>query len=90
MVIAGALLLGLALRGRALVLLLVVPAYYLCAQSALSTEYRYILAIHYFLFALAAVTLFCAGLTVKQMTQRVTRRLKNQRAGVSGLSVKPE
>jgi hypothetical protein len=64
LVVAGVLLLGLARRGRALVVLLAVPAYYLCAQSALSTEYRYILAIHYFLFVIAAATLYCAGTTV--------------------------
>jgi hypothetical protein len=44
----------------ALIILLVVPAYYLCFQSALHTEYRYVLAIHYFLFVLVAVTLCCA------------------------------
>jgi hypothetical protein len=45
-------------RGRnALIILLIVPAYYLCIQSALHTEYRYVLAIHYFLFVLVAVAL---------------------------------
>lgn len=66
LVIAGMILLGLARRGRAFVILLAVPAYYICAQSALSTEYRYILAIHYFLFVAAAVTFYCAGALVKQ------------------------
>lgn len=55
-VIVGMLLLCLASRARAAVLLLAVPVYYLCIQSALSTEYRHILAIHYFLFITAAVT----------------------------------
>lgn len=45
----------------ALVILLVVPAYYVCVQSALHTEYRYVLAIHYFLFVLVAVALSYAG-----------------------------
>ncbi len=49
-------------RRRALVLLLVVPVYYMCVQSALHTEYRYVLAIHYFLFTLAACALYRAGL----------------------------
>lgn len=49
-------------RREAIILLLVVPAYYLCAQSALHTEYRYVLAIHYFLFVLVAVTLHQAGI----------------------------
>jgi hypothetical protein len=50
-------------RGRrgTIIILLVVPAYYLCAQSALHTEYRYVLAIHYFLFVLVAVSLSHAG-----------------------------
>ncbi|HKR00855.1 MAG TPA: hypothetical protein VJT09_09280, partial [Pyrinomonadaceae bacterium] len=44
-----------------ILLLLVVPAYYLAVQSALHTEYRYVLAIHYFLFILVAVALHAAG-----------------------------
>lgn len=59
LVIAGAILLSLAGRRRALVVLLAVPAYYLCFQSALSTEYRYILAIHYFLFIMSASAVYC-------------------------------
>jgi hypothetical protein len=42
---------------RALLVLLAVPVYYLCAQSALHTEYRYVLVVHHFLFVLAAVSL---------------------------------
>lgn len=57
----GVILLGLAHRGRALAILLIIPVYYLLAQSPLHTEYRYILAIHYFLFAIAAVTIYWAG-----------------------------
>jgi hypothetical protein len=37
-----------------LAFLLAVPFYYFCTQSALHTEYRYVLVIHYFLFVLAA------------------------------------
>ena len=40
-----------------LAILLVVPCYYFCTQSALHTEYRYVLVIHYFLFVLAALAL---------------------------------
>ncbi|MCA1635256.1 MAG: hypothetical protein LC802_16590 [Acidobacteria bacterium] len=47
--------------GRTLLVLLTVPVYYFCAQSALHTEYRYVLVIHYFLFVLAAVSLCRAG-----------------------------
>jgi Dolichyl-phosphate-mannose-protein mannosyltransferase len=69
LVVAGLLLLGLARRGRALLMLLAVPAYYLCVQSALSTEYRYTLAIHYFLFVIAATALYCASLPVVQLAR---------------------
>lgn len=40
-----------------LALLLAVPFYYFCVQSALHTEYRYILALHYFLLVLVATAL---------------------------------
>jgi 4-amino-4-deoxy-L-arabinose transferase-like glycosyltransferase len=46
---------------QSLALLLVVPFYYFCLQSALHTEYRYVLVIHYFLFVLAAVGLYSIG-----------------------------
>ncbi|MEO7971062.1 MAG: hypothetical protein ABI698_07180, partial [bacterium] len=38
--------------------ILVVPCYYFCTQSALHTEYRYVLVIQYFLFLLAAVAIY--------------------------------
>jgi hypothetical protein len=41
-----------------LAILLVVPCYYFFTQSALHTEYRYVLVIHYFLFVLAAVAIY--------------------------------
>jgi len=59
--VAGFVLLWRAGRRRALVLLLAVPVYYLCVQSALHTEYRYVMAMHYFLFVLAAASLYGAG-----------------------------
>ena len=42
---------------RTLILLLLVPAYYVIFQSALHTERRYVIAIHYFTLILAAVFL---------------------------------
>ena len=45
---------------------LIVPLYYLCVQSAFHTEYRCILPMQYFLFAVAAVALvviFSGGAT---------------------------
>lgn len=60
LVAVGIALLILARRGRTLLILLVVPLYYLTLQSPLHTEYRYILAIHYFLFIMAGVTVYFA------------------------------
>lgn len=69
--LAGLSLLIRARRRRALALLLVVPAYYLIIQSALHTEYRYVLAIHHFLFILAAVTLHHAGIYLWRLAQKI-------------------
>ena len=69
-------LLLLARRGRALVILLVVPLYYLTLQAPLHTEYRYILAIHYFLFVMAGVTLGCFGTALVQTSRWVKRNSK--------------
>ena len=71
LVIAGVILLALARHRRSLVILLAVPVYFLCTQSALHTEYRYILSIHYFLFIMAGVTLYCAGAAIGQISARV-------------------
>ncbi|MEK6323700.1 MAG: glycosyltransferase family 39 protein [Acidobacteriota bacterium] len=62
LIIAGIALLAIARRGRALLTLLAVPVYYIVTHAPFSTEYRYILAIHCFLFVTGAVTLYCAGL----------------------------
>lgn len=40
----------------ALAFMLVVPAYFICVQSLLHTEYRYVLAIQYFLLVLVAAS----------------------------------
>jgi hypothetical protein len=73
LVVGGVLLLALGRRGRALAVLLAVPIYYLLVQSALSTEYRYILAIHYFLFVVAGVTIGCLGSALRQASRAVVR-----------------
>jgi 4-amino-4-deoxy-L-arabinose transferase-like glycosyltransferase len=65
--VAGLFILLRERRRRALVLLLAVPAYYLCAQSPLHTEYRYVLAVHYFLFVVAAVALCRAWLAARRV-----------------------
>jgi hypothetical protein len=46
---------------QSLAILLVVPFYYFCTQSALHTEYRYVLVIHYFFFVLAALAVYTIG-----------------------------
>jgi hypothetical protein len=74
-VILGIALLALARRRSVLVIVLAVPVYYLCAQSALSTEYRYILGIHYFLFMTAAVTLHCFGAAAGQVSRMAAKLL---------------
>ncbi|MGI8837438.1 MAG: ArnT family glycosyltransferase [Pyrinomonadaceae bacterium] len=54
-----------------LALLGVVPIYYMCVQSALWTEFRYILSMHYFLFIFAAVGF---GALVSALRRRFLRR----------------
>ncbi|MFL6229007.1 MAG: ArnT family glycosyltransferase [Pyrinomonadaceae bacterium] len=55
--VCGAWLLARERRHRALCVLLCVPAYYLCFQSIVHTEYRYTLAINFSIFAFAAFAL---------------------------------
>jgi hypothetical protein len=46
-------------RRAALVILLVVPICFFTVQSAVHTEYRYVIAVTYFLFAFAGVAISC-------------------------------
>ncbi|HEX8118885.1 MAG TPA: glycosyltransferase family 39 protein, partial [Pyrinomonadaceae bacterium] len=55
--LAGLALLLYRRKRRELCALLTVPLYFLCVQSALHTEYRYVLAVHYLLFVVAAYAL---------------------------------
>ena len=48
-------------QSRTLVILSIVPLYYFTVQSIVHTEYRYVLAVVYFLFAFAAVGLMWIG-----------------------------
>ena len=50
---------------QTLAILLAVPCYYFCTQSALHTEYRYVLVIHYFLFSLAALAVYSIARTLR-------------------------
>jgi hypothetical protein len=70
----GIILLARERRARALLILLIVPAYYLCVQSAMHTEYRYVLAVHYFLFALSALALSWLGGALRSGFVRVLAR----------------
>ncbi|PYT06173.1 MAG: hypothetical protein DMF60_09900 [Acidobacteria bacterium] len=71
----GIAFLALARRTRALVILLAVPVYYLSIQSPLHTEYRYILAIHYFMFVIAGVALVSLGTAMGQVIRSAIKRL---------------
>jgi hypothetical protein len=68
--LCGIALLLLAGRGRDILILLAVPAYYLCCQSFLHTEYRYVLAAQPFLYAMAGVTLYFVCLNIRRIIGR--------------------
>jgi 4-amino-4-deoxy-L-arabinose transferase-like glycosyltransferase len=59
--IIGAGILAYRKQFQTLAILLAVPFYYFCTQSALHTEYRYVLVIHYFLFVLSALAVYTIG-----------------------------
>jgi hypothetical protein len=59
--IAGLIILIIQRKRSALVILSVVPLYIFSFQSIFHTEYRYVLAINYFLFAFAAVAVCWMG-----------------------------
>ncbi len=77
LIILGITLLLLARHHRVLLILLVVPIYYLLLQSTLHTEYRYILAIHYFLFILASIPLYILSIAFWQLCQLAYSRFRN-------------
>src|SRR5262249_40381530 len=62
--IAGLLILALCRKWREMLFIVAIPAYFLCFQSSLFTEYRYILAIHYFIPVLVAVTIYLSLMLV--------------------------
>jgi len=59
--IIGLVLMIIKRRWQALTILLVAPIYLFSVQSIVHTEYRYVLAVDYFLFALVGVTVACLG-----------------------------
>lgn len=73
--IIGIFLLARAGKALSLSILLVVPAYFLCVQSATHTEYRYVLAVHYFLFSMSAVALVWIGASLSQLISKARSQL---------------
>jgi hypothetical protein len=63
--IIGLALLIIQKQSRALIILMVVPIYFFSVQSIVHTEYRYVLAVEYFLFALVGVAVAWAGNLIK-------------------------
>jgi dolichyl-phosphate-mannose-protein mannosyltransferase len=60
---------------RALIILGLVPVYFFCVQSIVHTEYRYVLAVDYFLFALVGVAVgWSAGILVRLSAKRENNR----------------
>ena len=64
--IAGLLILIFQMQSRALMVLSIVPVYFFAVQSIVHTEYRYVLAVDYFLFAFAGVAIAEAGRVIKK------------------------
>jgi hypothetical protein len=79
-ILAGIVLLISARRWRALLVLGVVPVYYLLSHSAFSIEYRYILAIHYFVFMFAGTAVFCVASAVARGLSQIREKLGAQGA----------
>jgi hypothetical protein len=58
-------------QSRALIILAVVPVYFFCVQSIVHTEYRYVLAVDYFLFAMVGVAIgWSADILVRLSAKR--------------------
>ena len=74
LVLVGFVLLFINSSGRLLTILLAVPVYYLLAQAPLHTEYRYVIAIHYFLLILAAVPLYWVSVKLWRGAIELVRR----------------
>lgn len=74
LIIVGVTLLVRARQGRTVVILLAIPVYYLCAQSPLHTEYRYVLVVYYFLYIFVAMTLYCVGSAISRSLRALVLR----------------
>ena len=78
----GLVLLLLARMQNALMIILPVPLYYVALQSPLHTEYRYILALHYFLFILAGASVGCLAAVLLQSSRWAAGKLFPQTGGL--------
>jgi hypothetical protein len=74
----GIALLLLAGRFRALLILLWIPLYYVGSHVPFRTHYRYTLPVHYFLFVIASVAIYFAGLVLLRTAQRLRPRTAAQ------------
>ena len=72
LVVGGLILLAVRRQGSVIAILLAVPVYYLGVQSVLHTEYRYVLTLHYFLFAIAAGAIYGTVSWLRQQTVQQT------------------
>ena len=72
--IIGLVLLIIKRQWRVLIILLTVPVYFFCVQSIVHTEYRYVLAVDYFLFALVGVTVSWLGTVSLSLWERIRVR----------------
>ena len=72
--IIGLALLIIRKHSQALIILMLIPVYFFCVQSAVHTEYRYVLAVDYFLFALVGVAVAWALNLVLGKTANLVRR----------------
>jgi hypothetical protein len=76
--VAGGILLLLAGRKRTVLILLAVPLYYMCFQSLLHTEYRYVMALQPFLFVMVAVALYSFGDVLLAIARSVGARFSRR------------
>jgi len=56
---------------RVVAVLWLVPLYFLIVQSVIHTEYRYVLALHYFLFVIVATAIWFLGVTALKVGRAV-------------------
>jgi hypothetical protein len=70
-------------QSTVLVILSIVPIYFFTVQSAVHTEYRYVLAVDYFLFAFAGVAVWRMGSFVKNISRSLWERVSVRAYGAA-------